>query len=83
MAIYVYETQSYQLQKVFTHADSNISALEWEPSEERYLAQATQDKKLVICEVDSENIKFNVTLTSVVTSIEWSRGASGRILMLL
>jgi len=69
------------LQKVFTHADSNISAIEWEPCEERYLAQATQDKKLVIWDVDLENIKFNVTLTSVVTSIEWSR--AGKLILLL
>lgn len=38
LAIYIYESETFQLQKVFTHADSNISAIEWEPTQELYLA---------------------------------------------
>lgn len=83
LAIYVYESSNFQLIKVFTHADSNISAIEWEPIRERYLAQATADKRLIIWEIESENIKFNVTLSSVIKNIEWNEYENGMILLLL
>lgn len=45
----------------------------WEPNEERYLAQATLDKKLVIWEIETEQVKFELQLNSHVTHIEWSK----------
>ena len=37
----------------------------------------------MIWEVNTETVKFNVTLPSVVTAIEWSRGPSGKLILLL
>ncbi len=53
----MYDSRNFQLEKVFTLADQNISAIEWDP-QERYIAQATLDKKLIVWEVSSESVKF-------------------------
>jgi WD40 repeat protein len=65
LAIYVYHSRNFQLEKVFTLADQNISAIEWDPLE-RYIAQATLDKKFIVWEVVSESMKFQATLPSSV-----------------
>lgn len=82
LAIYIFETTSFQLQKVLAHGESNISAIEWDPKE-ALLAHATQDRKLIIWDLETESIKFNVTLPSVVNYIEWSGCGDGLILLLL
>jgi WD40 repeat protein len=71
------------MQQIFTHADSNISAIEFEPVRERYLAQATQDKRLIIWDISSESVKFNINLASPIIQIEWSHGAKGALMLLL
>eukprot|EP00347_Sterkiella_histriomuscorum_P001098 403373336 len=84
LAIYLYDTATFQLQKVFTHADQNISAIEIDPAPEaKYLTQATLDKKLIIWDIESENVKFNVTLGSAVQRIEWNRSAHNCLMLLL
>ncbi len=45
------------------------------------MAQATQDKKLVIWDVEKESIKYNMQMSAIVTDIEWSR--DGRVLLRL
>lgn len=58
LAIYVYDLNSFTLQSVLSHGEANISCIQWEPGEERYLAQASLDNKLVIWDVEAEAIKF-------------------------
>ncbi len=45
------------------------------------MAQATQDKKLVIWDVEKESIKYNMQMSAIVADIEWSR--DGRVLLRL
>lgn len=69
---------------MFTHADQNISAIEIDPSANgQYLAQATIDKKLIIWDIESENVKFNVTLNSAVQRIEWNKSSFNSLMLLL
>ena len=58
--------------KLLTFADTNITAIQWEPQEENYLAQATIDKKLVIWDIEPETVKFQIQLVSHITQIEWN-----------
>jgi hypothetical protein len=41
------------------------------------------DKKLAIWDVESETIKFNITLTSMILQIDWSAQNTDRLLLLL
>ncbi|CDW86163.1 wd repeat-containing protein 17 [Stylonychia lemnae] len=84
LAIYLYENKTFQLEKVFTHADQNISAIEIDPSsQQKYLAQATIDKKLIIWDIESENVKFNASFNSPIQRIEWNKSAHNSIMLLL
>jgi hypothetical protein len=38
LAVYIYSTKNFQLEKILSHCDSNISCIEWDPNEEKYLA---------------------------------------------
>jgi len=46
--------------------DSNISAIAWDPKNEKNLAQASVDKKFLIWDLETEQIKFELQLTSHV-----------------
>jgi WD40 repeat protein len=65
--------------KLLTFADTNITAIQWEPQAEAYLAQATIDKKLVIWDIEPETIKFQVQLISHITQIEWNPNKSQQL----
>ena len=41
------------------------------------------DKKLVIWDVESETIKYNITLNAVIIQIDWSFVNTDRLLLLL
>ena len=58
--MYIYDQRTYQLQKLLTTAESNITALAWETTREKLLAKATMDKKVVVWDVEQEAIKFEV-----------------------
>jgi WD40 repeat protein len=73
LAVYIYDRKSYQLLKLLNFADTNITAIEWQPVNEKYLAQATIDKKLVIWDLEPEVIKFSMQLFSHIIQIEWNK----------
>jgi WD40 repeat protein len=80
--VYVYDAITFQLLKLLTFVDHNISAIAWEPTYERYLAQASMDKKLIIWDLDSESIKFEVQFQSHVVHIDWSQLDLNQIFLL-
>ena len=65
--------KNYQLQKLLSGYDSNISAITWDPTNENNLAQASVDKKFLIWDLETEKVKFEVQLTSHIVHIEWNR----------
>ncbi len=72
LAIYVLETANYQLEKIFTIQDQNISCIEWEPQEEKLLASGTMDRKIIVWDMDSENIKYNMQMPSPATVLQFN-----------
>lgn len=68
----MYDSQSYQLLKLLSHVDHNISAIAWEPKLERYLAHASMDKKVLIWDLETESIKFEIDINSHVIHIAWN-----------
>jgi WD40 repeat protein len=82
IAVYIYDLESLQLQKILTKASSHITALCWEPNRERYLAQASLDKKVMVWDVESEQVKFEVQLNSHPVHIEWNK-ANDNVLMMI
>lgn len=83
IAVYVYDIKTYQLQKLLTSQTSNITALKWEPVTERYLAQATLDKKIVLWDIQTEQVKFEVQLNSHAIHIEWDFASPNNLLIVL
>jgi WD40 repeat protein len=79
----VYDIKTYQLQKLLTSQTSNITALKWEPVTERYLAQATLDKKIVLWDIQTEQVKFEVQLNSHANHIEWDFASRNSLLLVL
>ena len=57
---------------MLTFADRNITALSWSPLDSNSIAQATNDKVLLIWDIDAETIKFKTQLESHVIHCEWS-----------
>jgi len=57
--------------------------MQWEPTAEKYLAQGTLDKKLVVWDVETEQVKFNATLPGHVVQIEWNKQNENSLLTLL
>ena len=78
LAIHVYDKSSFQLLKLLTFSDQNITAIAWEPNSDKVqtdgnmIAQATIDKKFLIWDLEHEMVKFQMQLLSHVTQIEWS-----------
>ena len=68
--------------KLLTFADTNITAIQWEPQNEEFLAQATIDKKLVIWDIEPETIKFQVQLVSHITQVEWNPNRTTQLFVL-
>ena len=54
LAIHIYDKQTFQLVKLLTFADKNITAINWCPSDPTVIAQATNDKALVIWDIETE-----------------------------
>jgi WD40 repeat protein len=54
----VYDLKSFELLKLLNASDSNITALEWQPVHEKYLAQGTFTKQFAIWDLETEKIKF-------------------------
>ena len=73
LAVYIYDLKNYQLQKLLSGYDSNISAITWDPTNENNLAQASVDKKFLIWDLETEKVKFEVQLASHIVHIEWNR----------
>jgi hypothetical protein len=65
-----------------TLANSNITALKWEPKQEKLLAQATLDKKITLWDIETEQVKFEVQLNSHVTHIEWNPNNSNLLYLI-
>ena len=72
LAVHVYDQETFWLLKLLNFADTNITAIQWEPVTENLLAQATIDKRLVIWDIEPETIKFEVQFVSHITQIEWN-----------
>ena len=73
LAIYVYDLKTFQLQKLLNGTTSNILAIVWEPTNRKFLAQATYDRKVTIWDVEAEEVKFEVLLTHQVVHMEWNK----------
>ena len=82
IGIYVYDSHTYQLNKLLTYVDHNISAIAWEPKLERYLAHASMDKKLLIWDLETESIKYEIDLSSHVIHIAWNESDINLIYLL-
>ena len=63
----MYDQETFQLLKLLNFADTNITAIQWEPVTESLLAQATIDKRLVIWDIEPETVKFEVQFVSHIT----------------
>lgn len=68
----MYDLRTLMLQKIMTQASAHITALAWESFRERYLAQATLDKRLTVWDTETEQVKFEVQLNSHPIYIEWN-----------
>ena len=73
LAIHIYDKQTFQLTKLLTFADKNITAISWCPTDPNVLAQATNDKVLIIWDIEGQTVKFKSQLESHVINCEWSR----------
>lgn len=60
------------MEKLLTYADKNITAIAWCPTDPTVIAQATNDKILIIWDIDTESVKYKTQLESHVISTEWS-----------
>ena len=72
LAVHIYDKKTFQLIKLLTFADRNITALSWCPQDSNQIAQATNDKVLLIWDIEAETIKFKTQLDSHVIFCEWS-----------
>ena len=52
------------------HRSVNLEA--WEPKLERYLAHASMDKKVLIWDLETESIKFEIDINSHVIHLAWN-----------
>ena len=66
LAIHIYDKHTFQLVKLLTFADKNITSICWCPTDPSIIAQATNDKILVIWDIESEKVKFKTQLDSHV-----------------
>ena len=73
LAIYIYDMATFQLLKLIAFGDRNLTCMEWCPTDSSVIAQGTIDKMLVLWDVESESVKFQVSLPSAVTQMCWSR----------
>jgi len=58
LAVYVFETKNYQLLKILTLEDKNITCLAWEEEKEQLLAVGSRDRRLAIFDLETEQMKF-------------------------
>jgi len=73
LAVHIYDKKTFQLVKLLTYADKNITALSWCPTEPGVIAQATNDKVLLIWDIETETVKFKTLLDSHAIHCEWSK----------
>ena len=73
LAVHIYDKKTFQLIKLLTFADRNITAISWSPLDSNIIAQATSDKILIIWDIDTETVKFKTQLESHVINAEWHR----------
>lgn len=83
LAIHVYDIRNFQLIKLLSAADANITAIAWQPIHEKYLALASYLKQFSIWNLETETIKFQVQLPHRVVYIEWSSINVNEIFLLL
>ena len=72
LAVHIYDKKTFQLVKLLTFADKNITAISWCPTDANAIAQATNDKVLLIWDIETESVKFKTQLDSHVIHCEWS-----------
>lgn len=70
--MHIYDKQTFQLVKLLTFADKNITAISWCPTDPSVIAQATSDKVLIVWDIEQESVKFKTQLESHVICIEWN-----------
>ena len=58
LAVHIYDKKTFQLVKMLTFADKNITAIAWCPTDSNAIAQATSDKVLLIWDIETESVKF-------------------------
>ena len=58
LAVHIYDKKTFQLVKLLTYADRNITSIVWCPTDPNVIAQATNDKILLIWDIETETIKF-------------------------
>ena len=72
LAVHVYDKKTFQLTKLLTFADKNITAISWCPTDPSVIAQGTNDKVLILWDIETETVKFKTQLESHVVHAEWS-----------
>ena len=82
LAVHIYDKKTFQLVKLLTYADKNITSIAWCPTDPTMIAQCTFDKVLVVWDIDTEQIKFRTQLESHVIHLEWSPNNKNLLFMI-
>ena len=82
LAVHIYDNRTFQMSKLLTFADKNITAICWCPSDPSLLMQATNDKVMLIWDIETEAIKYKTQLDSHVIHAEWSLSDANQIYLI-
>eukprot|EP00753_Platysulcus_tardus_P016802 PLAT6049.1.p1 GENE.PLAT6049.1~~PLAT6049.1.p1 ORF type:complete len:1230 (-),score=555.27 PLAT6049.1:33-3722(-) len=72
LAIYVYNFTDFRLEKLIAGHDRTITGLSWCPGDAKLLATTSMDGRLVVWDVDKEEMLFEHAMPALPTGLAWS-----------
>jgi WD repeat-containing protein 17 len=72
MAIYIYDLETSELERILTSVEKNISAVHWNPHNENQLIYGCIDKRIVIWDLEKDTCCLEISgLPGIPTDFSW------------